>query len=62
MWTSLYVKSCRRRFVQHLRRVALAEPNVTVIQATVSKLLEESGRVVGVEYKVEREVTNEAGT
>jgi squalene monooxygenase len=44
------------RFVQRLRERALAEPNVTVVEGIVSKLLQdESGRVVGVEYKVDKQ-------
>lgn len=40
------------RFVQRLREAALAEPNVRVVEATVSKLLEgDSGEVVGVRYR-----------
>ena len=44
------------RFVQRLRERALTEPNVTVVEGIVSKLLQdESGRVVGVEYKVDKQ-------
>lgn len=40
------------RFVQRLREAALAEPNVRVVEATVSALLEgDSGEVVGVRYR-----------
>lgn len=40
------------RFVQRLREVARAEPNVQIVEATVSALLEgEHGEVVGVRYK-----------
>lgn len=40
------------RFVQKLREVARAEPNVRIVEATVSALLEgEHGEVVGVRYK-----------
>lgn len=40
------------RFVQRLREAALAEPNVRVVEATVSKLLEgDKGEVVGVRYR-----------
>eukprot|EP00903_Cladosiphon_okamuranus_P005739 g5695.t1 len=40
------------RFVQRLREAALAEPNVRVVEATVSKLLEgDDGEVVGVRYR-----------
>lgn len=40
------------RFVQRLREVALAEPNVRVVEGTVSGLLEgENGEVVGVQYR-----------
>eukprot|EP00752_Nemacystus_decipiens_P003898 g3578.t3 len=40
------------RFVQRLRETALAEPNVRVVEATVSNLLEgENGEVVGVRYR-----------
>lgn len=40
------------RFVQRLREVALTEPNVRVVEGTVSGLLEgENGEVVGVRYR-----------
>lgn len=40
------------RFVQKLRETAAAEPNVRVVEGTVSKLLEGSdGEVVGVRYR-----------
>uniref|UniRef100_H3ATG8 Squalene monooxygenase n=1 Tax=Latimeria chalumnae TaxID=7897 RepID=H3ATG8_LATCH len=39
------------RFVNNLRKAALAEPNVKIIEGTVTNLLEEGDRVVGVEYK-----------
>ncbi|KAM3615296.1 uncharacterized protein V6R79_026211 [Siganus canaliculatus] len=39
------------RFIMGLRRAALAEPNVTVVEGTVSTLLEEDGCVTGVQYK-----------
>lgn len=40
------------RFVQRLREAALAEPNVRVVEGTVSKLLEgDNGEVVGVRYQ-----------
>lgn len=40
------------RFVQRLREAAQAEPNVRVVEATVSALLEgENGEVVGVRYR-----------
>lgn len=40
------------RFVQRLRETARAEPNVRIVEATVSGLLEgERGEVVGVRYK-----------
>ena len=40
------------KFVQRIREVALAEPNVRVVEATVSGLLEgENGEVVGVRYR-----------
>lgn len=43
------------RFVQELRKKMLLEPNVTVVVGVVSKLLEEKGKVVGVQYKVDSE-------
>lgn len=39
------------RFVQRLRQRALSHPNITVIEATVTKILEKDGKVIGVEYK-----------
>ncbi|XP_069558238.1 squalene monooxygenase [Brachyistius frenatus] len=39
------------RFITGLRRTALAEPNVTFIEGTVSSLLEEHGCVTGVQYR-----------
>uniref|UniRef100_A0A7N6BTA4 Squalene monooxygenase n=1 Tax=Anabas testudineus TaxID=64144 RepID=A0A7N6BTA4_ANATE len=39
------------RFIVALRRAALAEPNVTLVEGTVSSLLEEEGCVTGVQYK-----------
>lgn len=49
------------RFVQRLRAVAQAEPNVRVVEATVSALLEgDNGEVVGVRYR-EAAVTEGAG-
>lgn len=54
------------RFVQRLREVAATEPNVRIVEGTVSKLLEGSdGEVVGVRYResakegVEERVTRE---
>lgn len=49
------------RFVQRLREAAQAEPNVRVVEATVSALLEgDSGEVVGVRYR-EAEAKGEGG-
>uniref|UniRef100_A0A668A693 Squalene monooxygenase n=1 Tax=Myripristis murdjan TaxID=586833 RepID=A0A668A693_9TELE len=42
------------RFIMGLRRAALAEPNVTFVEGTVTSLEEEDGCVTGVQYK-ERE-------
>ncbi|EDV23228.1 uncharacterized protein TRIADDRAFT_63342 [Trichoplax adhaerens] len=39
------------RFVMGLRKLAQAEPNVTMIEATVSELMEEKGNVIGIRYK-----------
>lgn len=39
------------RFIMGLRRAALAEPNVTIIEGTVTSLLEEDGCVTGLQYK-----------
>uniref|UniRef100_A0A7N8YIX9 Squalene monooxygenase n=1 Tax=Mastacembelus armatus TaxID=205130 RepID=A0A7N8YIX9_9TELE len=39
------------RFIMGLRRAALAEPNVTFIEGTVTALQEEDGCVTGVQYK-----------
>ncbi|KAM9852585.1 squalene monooxygenase [Aulostomus maculatus] len=39
------------RFIMGLRRAALAEPNVTFIEGTVTSLMEEDGCVTGVQYK-----------
>lgn len=39
--------------MQQLRKKVLTEPGITVVVGTVSKLLEEKGRVVGVQYKVD---------
>ncbi|XP_064804135.1 squalene monooxygenase-like isoform X2 [Oncorhynchus masou masou] len=39
------------RFIMGLRRAALAEPNVTLIEGTVSSLEEEDGCVTGVQYR-----------
>ncbi|CAM9307504.1 unnamed protein product [Choristocarpus tenellus] len=39
------------RFVQRLREVAMNEPNIRVVEATVTRLLEKDGVVLGVEYK-----------
>nr|XP_005998750.1 PREDICTED: squalene monooxygenase-like isoform X2 [Latimeria chalumnae] len=39
------------RFVMGLRRAAAAEPNVKIIEGTMMNLLEDGGRIVGVEYK-----------
>ncbi|XP_067458472.1 squalene monooxygenase [Thunnus thynnus] len=39
------------RFIMGLRRAALAEPNVTVVEGTVTSLEEEDGCVTGVHYK-----------
>ncbi|XP_030830848.1 squalene monooxygenase-like [Strongylocentrotus purpuratus] len=45
------------RFVMSLRKAAMAENNVTYIEATVTNLLEEKHRIVGVEYKNKGEQT-----
>ncbi|KAK2844148.1 hypothetical protein Q5P01_010807 [Channa striata] len=39
------------RFIMGLRRAALAEPNVTIIEGTVTSLEEEDGCVTGVQYR-----------
>uniref|UniRef100_UPI0037E8B2E9 squalene monooxygenase n=1 Tax=Semicossyphus pulcher TaxID=241346 RepID=UPI0037E8B2E9 len=39
------------RFIMGLRRAALAEPNVTMVEGTVTSLLEEDGCVSGLQYK-----------
>lgn len=39
------------RFIMGLRRAALAEPNVTIIEGTVASLEEVDGCVTGVQYK-----------
>ncbi|KAM6967773.1 squalene monooxygenase [Aplochiton taeniatus] len=39
------------RFIMGLRRAALAEPNVTFVEGTVTYLPEEEGCVTGVQYK-----------
>ncbi|XP_051261403.1 squalene monooxygenase [Dicentrarchus labrax] len=39
------------RFIMGLRRAALAEPNVTFIEGTVTSLQEEDGCVTGIQYK-----------
>ncbi|KAM7420222.1 hypothetical protein PAMA_014764 [Pampus argenteus] len=39
------------RFIMGLRKAALAEPNVTFIEGTVTSLEEEGGCVTGVQYK-----------
>ncbi|XP_071374789.1 squalene monooxygenase isoform X2 [Centroberyx affinis] len=39
------------RFIMGLRRAALAEPNVTFVEGTVTSLQEEDGCVAGVQYK-----------
>uniref|UniRef100_A0A672ZFD1 Squalene monooxygenase n=1 Tax=Sphaeramia orbicularis TaxID=375764 RepID=A0A672ZFD1_9TELE len=39
------------RFIMGLRRAAMAEPNVTFIEGTVTSLDEEDGSVTGVHYK-----------
>lgn len=47
------------RFIMGLRRAAMAEPNVTFIEGTVTSLEEEDGCVTGVQYKdKETENTN----
>lgn len=52
------------RFVQRLREVAASEPNVRIVEGTVSKLLErQNGEVVGVRYReAEREGVEERAT
>ncbi|KAG7476181.1 squalene monooxygenase [Solea senegalensis] len=39
------------RFIMGLRRAALAEPNVTFVEGTVTSLQEEDGSITGVQYK-----------
>ncbi|XP_008277409.1 squalene monooxygenase [Stegastes partitus] len=39
------------RFITGLRRTAMAEPNVTFVEGTVTSLQEEDGCVTGVQYK-----------
>ncbi|XP_072908924.1 squalene monooxygenase isoform X2 [Hemitrygon akajei] len=39
------------RFIMGLRKLARAEPNVRFIEGTVTHLLEEDGRVTGVQYR-----------
>ncbi|XP_035254423.1 squalene monooxygenase [Anguilla anguilla] len=39
------------RFIMGLRRAALAEPNVTFIEGTVTSLEEEDGCVIGIQYR-----------
>nr|QFF91438.1 squalene epoxidase isoform 3 [Potamotrygon motoro]QFF91439.1 squalene epoxidase isoform 4 [Potamotrygon motoro] len=39
------------RFIMSLRKIARAEPNVRFIEGTVIHLLEEDGRVTGVQYR-----------
>ncbi|XP_038123216.1 squalene monooxygenase [Cyprinodon tularosa] len=39
------------RFIMGLRRAAMAEPNVKLLEGTVTSLLEENGCVTGVQYK-----------
>ncbi|XP_008321918.1 squalene monooxygenase [Cynoglossus semilaevis] len=39
------------RFIMGLRRAALADPNVTFVEGTVTSLLEEDGCVTGVQYR-----------
>lgn len=39
------------RFVMALRKAAMEEPNVTYIEGTVNKVIEENGTVVGVSFK-----------
>ncbi|CAJ1061901.1 squalene monooxygenase [Xyrichtys novacula] len=39
------------RFIMGLRRLALAEPNVTFIEGTVTSLQEEDGCITGLQYK-----------
>uniref|UniRef100_A0A8C3AFI9 Squalene monooxygenase n=1 Tax=Cyclopterus lumpus TaxID=8103 RepID=A0A8C3AFI9_CYCLU len=39
------------RFIMGLRRTALAQPNVTFIEGTVTSLQEEDGCITGVQYK-----------
>uniref|UniRef100_A0A672HFS3 Squalene monooxygenase n=1 Tax=Salarias fasciatus TaxID=181472 RepID=A0A672HFS3_SALFA len=39
------------RFITGLRRAALAEPNVTFVEGTVTSLQEEGGCVTGIQYK-----------
>lgn len=45
------------RFVQNLRGKVLAHPAIEVIEGTVTKLIEENGRVVGVEYRKREEAS-----
>ena len=44
------------RFVQQLRKAASLQKGVKVMEATVSRLVEEEGEVKGVEYKVKNEL------
>lgn len=39
------------RFVMGLRKLAMADPNVTVIEGNVTSLLEENACVIGIQYK-----------
>ncbi|TWW79657.1 squalene monooxygenase [Takifugu flavidus] len=39
------------RFIMGLRRAALAEPNVTILEGTVTSLLEEDACVTGLQYR-----------
>ncbi|XP_043930154.1 squalene monooxygenase [Protopterus annectens] len=39
------------RFIMGLRRVAMAESNITYIEGTVSELVEEDSRIIGIRYK-----------
>lgn len=43
-------------FIQNLRAIAKAEPNLTAVEGTVTDLLEEDGRIGGVRVKTEKGV------
>ncbi|KAK0069652.1 squalene monooxygenase [Biomphalaria pfeifferi] len=43
------------RFIMALREQAMKEPNVTYVEGTATKLIEENGIVTGVQYKLKNE-------